>query len=160
MNEKEMKKLQVPDSIKWESNQSGWILDDLEATINFGEALSKNLEHVKILLLEGPLGAGKTSLIKGIGRGFGINEPITSPTFGLSHHYLNHKRTLFHLDLYRLEKPSAANEFFYEEEEEANDLNALMVIEWPSRLSIILNEAWYIKLKYLDSGGRLVQVIS
>tara|TARA_B100000131_G_C17964503_1_gene551795 strand:+ start:452 stop:928 length:477 start_codon:yes stop_codon:yes gene_type:complete len=155
-----MKKLKIPDSIKWESSQSGWILDDLEATIKFGEALSKNLAHVKILLLEGPLGAGKTSLIKGIGKGLGINEPITSPSFGLAHHYLNSKRTLFHLDLYRLEQPAAANEFFYEEEEEANDLKALMVIEWPSRLSINLHEALYIKLKYLDSGGRLIQVNS
>ncbi len=153
-----MKKIKIPNSIKWESSQSGWILDDLEATINFGKALSQNLQDEKLLLLEGPLGAGKTSLIKGIGKGFEIDEPITSPTFALAHHYLQSKKPLFHLDLYRLEDSQAANELFFAEEEEANNIKALMVIEWPSRLSINLDEAWSLKLDYFQNGGRVIQL--
>ncbi len=154
-----MEERNIPKSIKWQSNESGWKLDDLEATINFGVQLSSILQNTSLVLLEGPLGAGKTSLIKGIGKGFEITEPITSPTFALSQHYLNSKRPLFHLDLYRLEEPASANEFFLSEEEEANQINALMVIEWPSRLTLNLKEAWNIKLDYY-SGGRLIQVQS
>ncbi len=155
-----MSKISFPNSIKWQSSESGWILDDLKATLDFGEALSKNLLNATLLLLDGPLGAGKTSLTKGIGKGFGITEPITSPTFALAHHYLNSQKPLFHLDLYRLEDPVAANELFFEEEEEAKHCKALMVIEWPSRLTINLNEAWYLKLKYSSSKGRIIQLKS
>ncbi len=155
-----MKKIKLPDSIQWQSSQSGWILDDLDATIAFGEALSHILQDATLLLIEGPLGAGKTSLIKGIGKGFGIDEPITSPTFALAHHYLNSKKALVHLDLYRLEDPISANELFFAEEEEANNLNALMVIEWPSRLNLKLQEEWHIELQYSSGGGRIIKLQS
>ena len=97
------KKLKVPKSTVWQSNESGWILKGLEATIAFGVSLNKVLKDFDILHLEGPLGSGKTSLVKGIAKGLGINEPITSPSFALAHHYLSGQRVLFHLDLYRLE---------------------------------------------------------
>ena len=142
------------------SNQSSWLLKQENDTIKFGKYLAKSLENKQILLLEGPLGAGKTSLVKGIAQGLSIKEPITSPSFALSHHYLSGTRVLIHLDLYRLEEPIAANELFFAEEEQAKHLKALMVIEWPSRLTIDLNEAWYIKLQYSSKHGRIIQIQS
>ena len=66
-------------------------LPDLEATKCLGVQLALNWllmpEPKPILLLEGDLGAGKTSLVKGIAQGLKIDEPITSPTFSLSQHY-------------------------------------------------------------------------
>ena len=85
-----------------EFNQTQWILEDHNATMSFGQSLAKILAHEDLLLLDGPLGAGKTSIVKGIAKGLSILEPVTSPTFALAHHYLSGKRALIHLDLYRL----------------------------------------------------------
>ena len=142
------------------SNQSSWILENHASTIKFGESLAQELSSIKVLLLEGPLGAGKTSLVKGIGKGLRISEQITSPTFALSHHYLQGKRALFHLDLYRLEEPSAANELFLQEEEMSNQCNGLLVIEWPSRLTIAIDNACKIRIIYLANEGREIQILS
>ena len=144
---------------KWQSTDSCWILKDLEATIALGKSLTEIIPHLKILLLEGPLGAGKTSLVKGIAIGLGINEPITSPTFPLAQHYLLGEEPLFHLDLYRLDDQNAADELFLQEEEEAAMLNALIVVEWPERLTVSLPEAWKLVLKHRSKGGRFAQLI-
>ncbi len=128
--------------------------------MKFGESLANQLRYTKILLLDGPLGAGKTSLVKGIGKGLGINEPITSPTFALAHHYLTGTRALLHLDLYRLEDETAANELFIEEEEISNQLNGLIVIEWPSRLNLVIDDACRMRISYLSNEGREVELIS
>ena len=73
-----------------------------------------------ILLLEGDLGAGKTSLVQGIALALEIEEPITSPTFALAQHYQGQAAALVHLDLYRLEQSASADELFCQEEEEAD----------------------------------------
>ncbi len=160
MNRNLSKKIKVPQSIVWQSNESGWLLEDLGATIEFGKSLSQAIEDSKILLLEGPLGAGKTSLVKGIARDLGIYEPITSPTFALAQHYLEGRRALIHLDLYRLENRTSANELFLQEEETAKSLGALMVIEWPSRLSFSLKDAWQVYIKYWRNEKRLITLIN
>ena len=128
--------------------------------MKFGESLANQLRYTKILLLDGPLGAGKTSLVKGIAKGLGINEPITSPTFALAHHYLTGTRALLHLDLYRLEDETAANALFIEEEEISNQLNGLIVIEWPSRLNLVIDDACRMRISYLSNEGREVELIS
>ena len=62
-------------------------LIDLEATQALGTQLAQRLPTGAILLLKGPLGAGKTSLVQGIALALGVSEPITSPTFALAQHY-------------------------------------------------------------------------
>ena len=159
MNRNIIKKIKVPESIVWQSNESGWILKDLADTIEFGKRLNQSLPDSKIFLLDGSLGSGKTSLVKGIAEDLEIKEPITSPTFSLAHHYETGKKNLIHLDLYRLEETSSANELFLQEEETANLLNALMVIEWPSRLSLPLQDSLTLKLKYWTNNRRLIQIV-
>ena len=144
---------------KWQSTDPCWILKDLEATIALGKSLTEIIPHLKILLLEGPLGAGKTSLVKGIAIGLGINEPITSPTFPLAQHYLAGKTPLFHLDLYRLENQNAADELFLQEEEEAAFFNALIVVEWPERLTLSLPEARKLVLKHQSNRSRFAYLL-
>ena len=146
-------------TIPWSNDKSILVLKDHSATIDFGKSLVQYLAQEKILLLEGPLGSGKTSLVKGIAEGLSIQDPITSPTFALSHHYLSGKRALIHLDLYRLADPLAADELVLQEEELAEDHDGLMIIEWPSRLSIQMPDASLMKLKYEPSGGRQIQII-
>ena len=137
-------------------NQSHWILDDQNATIRFGQSLAKKLTENNILFIDGPLGAGKTTLVKGIAKGLSINEPITSPTFALSHHYLSGQRGLIHLDLYRLENPLAAYDLFLQEEENAISIGALLIVEWSCRLSDKITKAFHIEIKYMPESGRKI----
>ena len=135
-------------------------LDKPESTMSLGSTLTKKFPNLSILLLYGPLGAGKTTLVKGIAKSLRIEEPITSPTFPLSQHYPLGSPPLIHLDLYRIEETNAANEFFLQEEEESKAIGALMVVEWPERLSLPLPAAWRGKLEYsLGNKSRSFQLI-
>ena len=73
-------------------------VENLIETFHLGEKLSQKLNPQSIVLLQGPIGAGKTSLVQGIAKGLSITEDITSPTFALSHHYSSGKIPLIHLD--------------------------------------------------------------
>ena len=152
-------KFEVCNSFVQQTNNLCWTLDKPELTLSFGSTLTKKFPDLRILLLQGPLGAGKTTLVKGIAKSLGIIEPITSPTFPLSQHYLSGSSPLIHIDLYRIEKKSAANEFFLQEEEEAKAIGGLMVVEWPERLSLDMSDAWRGKLEYCsDSKARFFQL--
>jgi len=141
-------------------NNLCWTLEKPESTISLGSRLTKKFPDLSILLLTGPLGAGKTTLVKGIAKSLSINEPITSPTFSLSQHYQLGSPPLIHIDLYRIEDPSAANEFFLQEEEESKAIGALMVVEWPERLSLPMTDAWIGKLEYSSKNkARFFQLI-
>jgi tRNA threonylcarbamoyladenosine biosynthesis protein TsaE len=76
-----------------------------EETIAFGRSLAAELSPPLVVLLRGDLGAGKTTLVKGIAEGFGAAcaEDVTSPTFTLVHEYRGPQTTLYHIDLYRIE---------------------------------------------------------
>lgn len=138
--------------------ERSWILTDLQATRDLGRALAGWLPAGSLLLLKGPLGAGKTSLVQGIAEGLGISEPITSPSFALAQHYPQGLPPLVHLDLYRLELAAAADDLFLQEEEEARALGALLVVEWPERLSLQLIDAWTLTLNHRQEGGRQAQL--
>ena len=112
----------------------------------------------KLIVLVGFMGAGKTSLVKGIAKDLGIKEPITSPTFALSQHYLTGKRALIHLDLYRLENQQSAYDLFLQEEEEATSLKGLLVVEWASHLGKRFEDALHVKLQYWKNQQRLIQL--
>ncbi|MGB5596008.1 MAG: tRNA (adenosine(37)-N6)-threonylcarbamoyltransferase complex ATPase subunit type 1 TsaE, partial [Crocosphaera sp.] len=79
------------------------ILPNFEATKALGQQLGQNLPEGSVLLLKGDLGAGKTTLVQGIGEGLGITDPIVSPTFTLINEYNQGRLPLYHLDLYRLQ---------------------------------------------------------
>ena len=153
-------KFEVFNSFAQQTNNLCWTLDKPESTMSLGSTLTKKFPDLSILLLNGPLGAGKTTLVKGIAKSLRIQEPITSPTFPLSQHYPSGSPPLIHLDLYRIDDPNAANEFFLQEEEESKALGALMIVEWPERLSLTITDAWRGKLKYTpDNQSRFFQLI-
>lgn len=81
------------------------ITHSAEETIAFGRALAAELMPPKLVLLRGDLGAGKTTLVKGIAEGFqaASAEDVTSPTFTLVHEYRGSRATLYHIDLYRID---------------------------------------------------------
>ena len=129
-------------------------VENLKETLYLGEKLSQKLNPKSIVLLKGPIGAGKTSFVQGIAKELSIAEDITSPTFALSHHYNSGKIPLIHLDLFRLENSSMAKEFYLEEEEEANQTQAILVIEWPELIQPIIDDFWKIEISYAKYSGR------
>src|SRR5580693_2489395 len=88
------------------STQEVTTYSELE-TIAFGRSLVNLLTPPKLVLLRGDLGAGKTTLVKGIAAGFGSaqEEDVTSPTFTLVHEYRGPQANLYHIDLYRVDTP-------------------------------------------------------
>lgn len=102
---------------------------DLRAFDAAGERLGRELPRHSVVWLEGPLGAGKTTLAQAIVRGRGAVDPVTSPTFGLVHHYTGRQGAIFHLDCYRLRHPDEAADLDWEALLAAD----LLLIEWPER---------------------------
>jgi tRNA threonylcarbamoyladenosine biosynthesis protein TsaE len=96
----------------------------------WGEALGARLSPPAVLSLTGELGAGKTTLVQSIARGYGVTEPVTSPTFALVHQYRAPKSPRYHLDLYRLRGPSELANIGWED---ALASGALVCVEWPER---------------------------
>jgi len=102
-------------------------------TFDLGEHLGRDLRGGEIILLDGPLGAGKTMLAKGIASALGIDqEDVTSPSFTLvnPHHG---RLLLYHIDLYRLDEGATAAHAV-DLDEILTDENAVVIIEWAERL--------------------------
>ena len=135
-------------------------LGNLSETLVFGEKFADNLTPNSTILLMGPIGSGKTSLVQGIAKGLNISEHITSPTFALSHRYSSGKLPLTHIDLYRLDNKNSAQELFLEEEEEANTNGSVLIIEWPELIIPIVEDPWKIEIEYAVPDGRNYTIFS
>ena len=133
-------------------------IENLEKTLNLGKKLSQKLNPQSIVLLKGPIGAGKTSFVQGIAKGLSISEDITSPTFALSHHYNSGKIPLIHIDLYRLDNVSSEREVFFEEEEEPIQRKAILVIEWPELIDPVVDNFWKLEISYAKNYGRNYEI--
>ncbi len=110
------------------------LLADAEATQLLGIKLGQLLTAGSVLLLEGNLGSGKTTLVQGIGEGLGIIEAIVSPTFTLVNEYTQGRLPLYHLDLYRLQSEEIKQlnlESYWNEWEYPL---GIVAIEWAERL--------------------------
>jgi tRNA threonylcarbamoyladenosine biosynthesis protein TsaE len=100
-----------------------------EETIAFGRTLASLLVPPKLVLLRGDLGAGKTTLVKGIAGAFeaAAEEDVTSPTFTLIHEYRGPKATLYHIDLYRIDTPRELETLALDD---LRSENSILLIEW------------------------------
>ncbi|MGB9779890.1 tRNA (adenosine(37)-N6)-threonylcarbamoyltransferase complex ATPase subunit type 1 TsaE [Caldanaerobacter sp.] len=111
-----------------------YVSGGMEDTKRLGEKIGKLLRKGDIVLLYGDLGSGKTVFAKGIGKGLGVREEITSPTFTLVNEHLGREK-FYHFDLYRIEDYSELYEIGYEEYF-YND--AVCAVEWPERLGPLI----------------------
>jgi tRNA threonylcarbamoyladenosine biosynthesis protein TsaE len=110
-----------------------WISDGVAKTFSLGEQVGAQLLGGEILLLSGPLGAGKTVFAKGIAAALEIDPTeVTSPTFTLVNPYSG-RLTLYHIDLYRLDEGVGAGHAV-DLDELLRDEEAVLVIEWAERL--------------------------
>jgi tRNA threonylcarbamoyladenosine biosynthesis protein TsaE len=137
-------------------NELTGLLADAAATRALGLHLGERLEAGSCLLLAGDLGAGKTSLIQGLGAGLGIRDSIDSPTFTLINEYLDGRLPLYHLDLYRLENSEVAA-LYLENYWEAIEVDpGITAIEWPKRLAYAPDCYLQVELKHQGEGRVVV----
>jgi len=110
-----------------------------EETIAYGRALAAELSPPRVILLRGSLGAGKTTLVKGIAEGFeaALAHDVTSPTFTLIHEYRSSRAVLYHIDLYRIETERELETLALD------DLlapNSILLIEWGEKFSRLVRD--------------------
>jgi len=127
-------------------------LPSARATRGWGQTWAAELGPGTVVVLEGTLGAGKTTLAQGIAAGLGVTEDVTSPTFALVHEYTG-RLPVFHMDLYRL---SSADEFELIGGWEYFRRGGVCLVEWAERLGDELPlPAWKIHLDWQPRGRRL-----
>ena len=126
-----------------------------DETASLARDLAATLRAGDVLLLSGNLGAGKTAFVRGLAAGLGIDpHDVSSPTFTLVHEYRGGRLTLYHVDLYRLER--AATEDLGLEELGARD--GVLAIEWPDRLTHSLPAAKNVRLEIVDDQTRRISI--
>jgi tRNA threonylcarbamoyladenosine biosynthesis protein TsaE len=131
-----------------------------EETIAFGRTLAELLAPPKLVLLCGELGAGKTTLVKGIAAGFEAaeEEDVTSPTFTLVHEYRGPRANLYHIDLYRVDTPRELETLGLD------DLRAegsVLLIEWGEKFPTLRREKdMEISLARESENARKIRVVS
>ena len=124
-----------------------------EETQAVARALAPDLAPGQVLLLSGNLGAGKTAFVRGLAEGLGIDPTeVSSPTFTLVHEYRGGRLTLYHVDLYRLDR-AASDDLGLEE---LGVADGVLAIEWPDRLSHELPGATRIEIEIGDDGTRRI----
>ena len=128
-------------------------------TFNLGHQVGARLEGGEILLLNGPLGAGKTLFVKGVCAALGVaEEDVTSPSFTLVNPYDGRLR-LYHIDLYRLDEGAGAAHAV-DLDELLSDEHAVIVIEWPERMGPypLPNAVWHINISGDGDSPRLISI--
>lgn len=128
-----------------------------EATIRLGEELAKAFPTKRAVLLIGNLGAGKTTMAKGIVRGLGASEPeeVSSPTFTLIHEYGSEGR-VYHIDLYRLDEPRQVATLGLDE---IFDREAVVLVEWGERFPRLMPaERTEIRIRITGNDEREIEV--
>lgn len=110
-----------------------------EETIALGRTLAGSLSPPKLVLLRGDLGAGKTTLVKGIAAAFeaAAEEDVTSPTFTLVHEYRGPRANLYHIDLYRVDTPRELETLGLDD---LRSDNSILLIEWGEKFPRFLEE--------------------
>lgn len=120
--------------------------------------LAPRLRAGDVLLLSGPLGAGKTCFTRGLSRALGHPEAVLSPTFQLLREHRGGHLDLFHIDLYRLGGPDEAQSLGLEE---YFDGDGVSVVEWPERLGALVPAgSWTLRFEILDDGARRISVLA
>jgi tRNA threonylcarbamoyladenosine biosynthesis protein TsaE len=111
-----------------------FVTESEEETVELGRRLRPLLQPPKLVLLRGELGAGKTTLVKGIAEGFeaAARDEVTSPTFTLVHEYRGPAATLYHIDLYRVDKPRELETLGLDDLMEET---SVLLIEWGEKFA-------------------------
>ncbi len=136
-----------------------WTSRDARETFDLGREIGAQLRGGEILLLDGPLGAGKTVFVKGLAAGLNVDpDEVTSPSFTLVNPYSG-RLPLFHIDLYRLDAGASAAHAV-DLEELLTDEHAVIVIEWAERLGKypLPPCVWHVKIQGNGDAARNILI--
>ncbi len=130
-------------------------LKDEAATLQYGNKLANRLQSDALVLLRGDLGAGKTTLVRGILRGLGHKGSVKSPTYTLLEPYELAQQTVYHFDFYRI---ADSNELEFIGIDELMDADAIKLVEWPEHAAGKLPDPDVEILLEIDGAGRRLEI--
>ena len=126
-----------------------------EQTERAGEALAARLKPGDVIAYYGDLGAGKTAFTRGLARGLGVTEPVTSPTYTIVNEYLSGKMPLFHFDMYRL---SSSEELFDIGWEDYLTRGGVCAVEWSENVDDALQGAITVHIERTGDESRRITI--
>lgn len=118
-------------------------ISNLKQTQELALAFSKVLKPSMVILLNGDLGSGKTTFVKGVVSALGCKDLVTSPTFTLLNTY-NAKFPIYHFDMYRLSSAEEAMNVGFEEYFDKNTLDGVCFVEWPENVDGLIRDVDYV----------------
>ena len=126
-----------------------------EETEKIGEALAKSLQPGTILAYRGDLGAGKTAFTRGLARGLGCKETVTSPTYTIVNEYLGGRLPLFHFDMYRL---ASSDDLWDIGWEDYLDREGVCAVEWSENVQDAMENAITVTIEKLGENTRQITI--
>ena len=126
-----------------------------EETEKIGDKLGKVLVAGTVVAYRGDLGAGKTAFTRGLARGLGFREQVTSPTYTIVNEYLGGRLPLFHFDMYRLR---SADELFDIGWDDYLDRNGICAVEWSENVAEALENPLTVTIEKLGETSRKITV--
>ena len=124
-----------------------------EETEAVGAALAKILIPGTVIAYEGDLGAGKTAFTRGLARGLGYREPVTSPTYTIVNEYLGGRLPLFHFDMYRL---ASAEDLWDIGWEDYLERGGICAVEWSENVREALEDPVTVRIEKLGEDSRRI----
>ena len=130
-----------------------YITNSPEETESVGAALGNLIEPGTVIAYRGDLGAGKTAFTRGLARGLGCTEIVTSPTYTIVNEYLGGRIPLFHFDMYRLR---SSEDLFDIGWEDYLDRGGVCAVEWSENVDDAMEDALYITIEKLGEDSRRI----
>ncbi len=135
---------------------------NLKQTEALAYAFAAALKPPMIVLLEGDLGAGKTTFVKAVAKALKSDDEVTSPTFALLNTYKTNKGNgwpIYHFDMYRLESSEVARELGFDEYFDKSRLDGVAFVEWPGNVEgLIKNADFVVKISKKDAQTRIFEI--
>ena len=132
-----------------------YITNSPAQTEAIGAALGKILKPGTVIAYRGDLGAGKTAFTRGLARGLGSTELVTSPTYTIVNEYLGGRMPLFHFDMYRL---ASSDDLWDIGWEDYLDRNGVCAVEWSENVADAMEDAMVITIEKLGEESRRITI--
>lgn len=131
-------------------------IDSLDELDMVAEAVIDSLDGRTVVAFDAPMGAGKTTLISRIAAHLGAEDSVTSPTFAIVNQYEGTERTIYHFDMYRIERVEEALDFGSEEYLSSGDL---CLVEWPEKIEPLLpDDTMIVRIDILSDTARRFEI--
>ena len=132
-----------------------YITNSPSETETVGAALARVLQPGTVIAYRGDLGAGKTAFTRGLARGLGVQEPVTSPTYTIVNEYLGGRLPLFHFDMYRL---GSAEDLWDIGWEDYLDRGGVCAVEWSENVTDAMENAIWVRIEKLGDECRRITI--